>query len=246
MNLLRMIPVLKTYRKSVLPFFLLAAGLTTITACSGGSSTTSAPTPLTGVFLDAPVQGLNYRTGTMNGITDANGTFRYQEGEEITFMIGDVMLGSAPGSHLMTPLDLVPGAVDESDPTVTNICRLLQSLDWDGDLADGIMLTEAMRSEISGRMIDFTKDPAAFNDYDIQAFFDTMNTLGGFQNGERRDLMTPQEAQDHFHQTLTGHIDYMHAINPAWDPIPSGTGMGGMSPGNPDSSPLAQGGGMLQ
>ncbi|PNX50079.1 MAG: hypothetical protein BV456_07935, partial [Thermoplasmata archaeon M8B2D] len=95
-------------------------------------------------------------------------------------MIGDLMLGSAPGSDIMTPIDLVPGAVDETDPTLTNICRLLQSLDWDGDpAANGIMIIDSMRSEISGRMIDFTKDVSTFNDYDVQAFFDTMNMLGG-------------------------------------------------------------------
>ena len=71
----------------------------------------------------------------MSGITDGAGTFMYHEGESITFLVGDIMLGSAPGNFIMTPIDLVPGAVDETHPTVTNICRLLQSLDQDGNLA---------------------------------------------------------------------------------------------------------------
>ena len=121
------VTILNKYKKLTISFLLLAT-LVTTTACSGGGSSSSAASvdnPLTGVFVDAPVGGLNYQTATMSGITDENGTFKYHEGETVTFMIGDLMLGSAPGSDIMTPIDLVPGAVDETDPTVTNICRLL-------------------------------------------------------------------------------------------------------------------------
>ena len=244
--------ILNKYKKSTFFFFLLTS-LTTITACSGGSSSTAnsidntgSPNLLTGVFLDAPVEGLNYQTATMNGITDENGTFMYHEGETVAFMIGDLMLGSAPGSDIMTPIDLVPGAVDETDPTVTNICRLLQSLDWDGDLTNGIMITDTMRSEISG-MIDFNKDPSEFNDeYDVQAFFDRMNMLGGFQYGEYRELMTPMDAQYNFQLTLMNHMEYMYSINSSWTPTQSGRGMDGMSQSSSDSSMYVQGGGMLQ
>ena len=220
--------------KKITFFFFLLTSLATITACSGGSSSTATGSDslnlLSGVFLDAPVEGLNYQTATMNGITDENGTFMYHEGETVAFMIGDLMLGSAPGSDIMTPIDLVPGAVDETDPTVTNICRLLQSLDWDGDLTNGIMITDTMRSEISGRMIDFNKDPSEFNGYDVQAFFDTMNTLGGFQYGDYQELMTPLDAQYNFQQTLMNHMEYMYSINPSWTPPQSGnTMMNGMT-----------------
>ena len=242
------VTILNKYKKIALPFLLLAT-LATTSACSGGGSSSPAASvdnPLTGVFVDAPVEGLNYQTETMSGITDENGTFKYHEGETVTFMIGDLMLGSAPGSDIMTPIDLVPGAFDETDPTVTNICRLLQSLDWDGDLSNGIMITDTMRSEISGRMIDFTKDVSTFNDYDVQAFLDTMNMLGGFQNGENRELMTPLDAQYNFQQTLTNHMEYMHSINPSWMPPQYGNTMDDM-PQNTSGSPIYnQGGGMMQ
>jgi hypothetical protein len=240
--------ILKKYKKLALSFSLLAT-LAATTACSGGGSSVPAASgnnALTGVFVDAPVEGLNYQTDTMSGITDQNGTFKYHEGETVTFMIGDLMLGSAPGSDIMTPIDLVPGAVDETDPTVTNICRLLQSIDWDGDPANGIMITDTMRSEISGRMIDFTKDVSTFNDYDVQAFFDTMNMLGRFQNGEYRELMTPLDAQYNFQQTLMNNMEYMHSINPSWTPPQNGNTMGGMSQDTTGSPLYNQGGGMMQ
>ena len=237
------VTILNKYKKLALSFLLLAT-LATTTACSGGGSSSPAANVdnpgslLSGVFVDAPVEGLNYQTATMSGITDENGT--------VTFMIGDLMLGSAAGSDIMTPIDLVPGAVDETDPTVTNICRLLQSLDWDGDLSNGIMITDTMRSEISGRMIDFTKDVSTFNDYDVQAFLDTMNMLGGFQNGENRGLMTPLDAQYNFQQTLMNHMEYMYSINPLWMSPQSGNTMGGMSQDTSGSPLYNQGGAMMQ
>ena len=237
--------ILNKFNKLALSFLLLAI-LAITTACSGGGSSSPiaiVDNPLTGVFVDAPVEGLNYKTETMNGITDENGTFKYHVGETVTFMIGDLMLGSAPGSDIMTPIDLVPGAVDETDPTVTNICRLLQSLDWDGDLTNGIMITDTMRSEISGRMIDFTKDVSTFNDYDVQAFLDTMNMLGGFQNGENRGLMTPLDARYNFQQTLMNHMEYMHSINPSWTPPQPGNKMSGMSQDTSGSPVYGQDGG---
>jgi hypothetical protein len=200
-------------RSSIL-WILLLLSITAITACSSGSSLTKAGVDessnanvLTGIFLDSPVEGLNYQTATMNGITDDAGTFMYHDGETIAFYIGDVMLGAALAKHLMTPIDLVPEAVDETHPTVTNICRLLQSLDWDGDLTNGIMITDAMHTEISGRMVDFSKSPDEFFDYDVEAFFNTMHILGVLGGEGDRGFRTPADAQNHFRQTL---MDNMH------------------------------------
>jgi len=235
MNLIWLITIKNNCKKSVVLFFLLV-GMTAITACSGGSSSTAtgadgsgSPNLLTGVFLDAPVAGLNYQTATMSGSTDVDGTFMYHEGESVTFSIGDVMLGSAPGDHIMTPIDLVPGAVDETDPTVTNICRLLQSLDQDGNLENGIMITELMQSEMTGRMIDITLGVGEFQDYDMEALFNSLNMQGAFSDGKNRVLRTPMQAQSHFRQML---MDNMGPGGSLLGPDQLTTGMGGMSQGN--------------
>jgi para-nitrobenzyl esterase len=224
-------------RSSILWIFLLFI-ITTITACSGGSSSltntsegdgTNNSNVLTGVFLDSPVGGLNYQTATMSGLTDENGTFMYHEGEAVTFLIGDVMLGSALGNNIMTPIDLVPGALDETHPTVTNICRLLQSLDQDGNLDNGIMITEVMHAEMTDRMIDITLGMAEFEDYDMEALFNSLNILGAFSDGSHRVLRTPVDAQDHFRQSLMENMgNIMHTGDPLTGLGRSETGMGGM------------------
>ena len=47
--------------------------------------------------MDSPTEGLEYQTETLSGITDANGTFEYREGETVTFYFGGSGLGQAEG-----------------------------------------------------------------------------------------------------------------------------------------------------
>jgi len=82
-----------------------------------------------GRLIDAPVQGVTYRSGSLAGVTGANGEFQYQAGEPVGFFIGDIALGEmVEGKAVITPLDLVPGGTLDS-PAVINVARLLQSLD---------------------------------------------------------------------------------------------------------------------
>jgi hypothetical protein len=145
---------------STIGFLLLV--LNTI-GCGDGSDDGPPPALLNGVFLDSVVQGLNYQTPTQQGITDQNGTFRYLRGEVITFSIGQIILGSAPAKSQMTPLDLVANADGVTDQEVTNICRLLQTLDDDNDLSNGIQITEGVR-DAATCSVAFTLSDTAFED----------------------------------------------------------------------------------
>lgn len=95
-----------------------------------------APIILSGVFLDSEVKGLTYQSGTnAPAQTDENGTFSYTPGENLSFSVGGVQLGTlADGAPVCTPYDFV---IPE------NIARFLQSLDGDSDPSNGIDLTAA-------------------------------------------------------------------------------------------------------
>ena len=59
-------------------------------AMYGCSSDSSAPvnkdTAVSGLFLDAEVEGLTYTTDSgITGQTDANGTYKYLPGEKVSF-----------------------------------------------------------------------------------------------------------------------------------------------------------------
>lgn len=82
-----------------------------------------------GSLVDAPVEGVQYESGSLRGVTGPAGEFRYESGGLVRFYIGDIPLGRAvPGKALITPLDLVAGGNLDS-VAVINIGRLLQSLD---------------------------------------------------------------------------------------------------------------------
>mgnify|MGYP001825353489 CR=1 FL=1 len=82
-----------------------------------------------GQLVDAPVEGVQYESGALRGITGPAGEFRYEHGGLVRFHIGDIPLGGAvPGKALMTPQDLLGSASLDSTPVI-NLGRLLQSLD---------------------------------------------------------------------------------------------------------------------
>lgn len=116
--------------------------------CGGGSdsassspSTPSTPalsTTLNGTFVDAPVQGLSYKTPTQSGFTDANGQFKYVNGEDVTFKLGNLELGKGKGGAVMTPY-----TISESSDMTTNIALLLQN--FDNDRTDSILNIAALK-----------------------------------------------------------------------------------------------------
>lgn len=201
-----MVLIIKGFgRHYVLGLLTMLCSLTLITVgCGGGGGAgASGPALANGVFVDSPVEGMDYDTGSEFGLTGLSGRFNYREGEIITFSIGDVILGQAAGKDMLTPIDLVPGAADETDSTVTNICRLLQSLDQDGNLQNGIQITAQIRDEVDGRAIDFNLSISQFeNDPAIVGLFDTLNALNLFTADTPRQLISAAMAQNHLRATL--------------------------------------------
>ncbi|MCC8081405.1 MAG: CocE/NonD family hydrolase [Lachnospiraceae bacterium] len=104
---------------------------------------------LKGRFLITPICGLDYETQTQSGRTDENGTFQYQEGETVTFSIGGLILGSCLAMPKMTPADLSFEAAGDPDKIinrkVTNMARLLLSLNPEDRIENGIHITDDIR-----------------------------------------------------------------------------------------------------
>lgn len=132
---------------------LLVSSLALLSACGGGSSgtaatdttgttdggsttattTTTTTTPdtsvKTGVFIDAPVKGLTYKTATQSGVTNDKGEFKYITGETVTFSLDGVELGSAVAQAKL-PVTLIS--------TDGYVAQFLQTMDTDAnpDLID--------------------------------------------------------------------------------------------------------------
>jgi hypothetical protein len=134
------------------------------TGGTGGNNTPPpAPPPATenGVFIDSAVAGIHYQTATQSGETDAEGRFKYLPGETVTFSIGGITLPPVAASDTVTPL-MVFETSDFTDPRVVNLGRLLQSLDDDGNLDNGIQITAEARTAATGVTLDFAVPTATF------------------------------------------------------------------------------------
>jgi len=104
-----------------------------LSACGGGTPVT------TGIFVDAPVEGLSYTAGSITGTTDASGRFSYTPGANVTFALGGISFPPVAGAAMVSPVDLVSGT-GAQDPAAVAIARLLQSADADGNPSNGIQL----------------------------------------------------------------------------------------------------------
>lgn len=145
---------------------IITAGLVImLSACGGGGGGgTTTTTPNTGVFLDSNVEGLDYSTDTLNGTTNANGEFEYNDGETITFSLYGQTLSVVSGYGVLTPFDNPDDTIHE-DYTI-NILRFLQTLDTDGTPTNGITLptvTGTMNLNFDQNMTDFENDTNVIN-----------------------------------------------------------------------------------
>jgi len=159
-----------------------------------------------GRLVDGPVQGVRYTSGSVSGVTGADGEFRYEAGETILFSIGAIALGEAvTAKALMTPLDLVPGGSLDT-PAVINIARLLQSLDaLPGDRR--ITIPATLRIAAAGsreplvsaiRSLDFSDDTAFVNA--ASQLVATLTANYGFT----AVLVDAETARRHLQDTLAG------------------------------------------
>ena len=180
-------------------FLILASvnilAFTFLSSCGGGGGG-DAPASITGVFLDSPVNGLKYEANPsgLTGTTRMGGKFICKASDTIGFYVGDVALGQTLCKEIVTPIDLVPGAIDDKNPIVTNIARFLLSLDNDQDPSNGINISIDTTDEVTERQIDITNPELDFdNDVDLEALFTVLD----------RTPVTVDYAQWHLRTALT-------------------------------------------
>ena len=110
------------------------------------------------------MQGLNYTTGGRSATTDQDGLLFYFPDETIELKLSEISLGSYTNPpSILTPYSIM--GVTEGTPTdnVTNLVRLLLSLDSDSDADNGIQLNTNQFNNLSGlSLADFNVDNLSF------------------------------------------------------------------------------------
>ncbi len=142
----------------------------------------------TGVFVDSPVEGLFYRCSISNntGLTNVDGEYTCGANEEVYYYIGDLFLGKTSMNALTSPYDIT-----DTQTATINIARLLQSIDADGDLSNGIKLENTNAYYISLQNITVDFNAANFED-----------TVGSLLHGNLVDALSAKEHMDNTLQVI--------------------------------------------
>ncbi len=145
--------------------FLLSGCLDDIADTDTGLSTTK-----TGIFIDSVVEGLSYEcsSGT-KGITDEKGEFTCDSNNTISFFLGENNLGTSQLLDYITPYTLFK----DNNTSALNLAQLLQSLDNDKNLSNGIKIDAKLLLRL-GNTISF--DSLSF-DEDMQELLGSDNQL---------------------------------------------------------------------
>jgi hypothetical protein len=121
---------------------------------------------LIGQLVDSPVAGVRVDRGGQSGLTDPQGRFAYFPGETLSFSIGGIELGAATGAPVLRPVDLQAG----DEQAASNLSRLLLTLDEDGQPANGLQISAAVRAAAQG--LSLPAEMFAAEDFEQSALAD--------------------------------------------------------------------------
>lgn len=164
---------------------------------------------MTGVFA-GPVSGLRYRSASQSGVTNERGEFGYRAGESVTFYLGGLVFGSAAGApriNLAHLINSVAGNIDKlHSPAMTNLARLVQSLDQDGVTEGGVSIAPAVHALIGPGFINYNQAEIEFEaDPAVVSLFAKLNAAPGvFRANVPRKLSSAAAARNELRRNIRG------------------------------------------
>jgi predicted acyl esterase len=177
---------------------------------------------LTGIFT-GPICGLKYSSPSQSNFTNERGEFAYCAGEAVTFFVGEIVLGTAAGApriNLAQLVNSVDGKIDRLHVSaVTNLARLVQSLDTQGNIETGVTIDPAVHDLLGPMFVnwalneaDFTADPA------ICGIFDKLNAAPGiFSSNTPRQLRSGPAARNELRRNIRGIVKHTEVRIPMRD-----------------------------
>lgn len=151
-----------------------------LTGCGSDDDAGGTGDTLTGYINVDGIEGLAYRTETLEGFTGPKGAFSYRPGETISFMIGDLMLAeNIPARQFLSVLDFEPDQIaiiaasevvnglktheflednQAGNRISTNKLTFLFTLDQDLDKSTGIAIDRSVYDQIATSPISATLD----------------------------------------------------------------------------------------
>jgi len=156
-----------------------------VASCGSTDGVPNEPPTTTGQFIDDPVQGLQYSCSSGgSGVTDGNGDYVCSTGDDVTFSLGSLVLGTVAVQEApITPYSFFPS----DTAAAINLARLLQALDSDGLPNNGVIVIDAGLAALLPTDTDFSSPTF---ETDIE------NALVGIE------LPSPEEAQARLNEAI--------------------------------------------
>lgn len=171
-----------------------------LAACGGNSE--APPRQIVGVFHDSAVEGLEYVDGAAaKASTNAAGEFTCTPGNQVSFSIGGLALGSTYCNTVITP-KMLAGVADIKDTKVVNRLMALQILDADVDPSNGIKIGADVKTALAGKSLDFNAAATTFN----SAMSASLLALDAKYSSRTVDESRRIMAVEHFQDTLAGTL----------------------------------------
>ena len=170
-------------------FALSVSFLAMLASCGGGGGGggASSSTTYSGQFIDAPTKGLTYTSSPsgLTGTTDANGTFRFQAGDVVNFVVptssGAISIGVYSPPTPASPTDSAIVHVSTMD-NATQVAQTLQALGGTGSVIDvsNVNLTSTEKNQINDYIASgaVTTLPPKLTVTAGDALFNAMASLG--------------------------------------------------------------------
>lgn len=173
---------------------------TSTTETGGGGSSAASSKTGTGYYVDSAVAGVSYTCGSETGKTDGNGKFTFEQGQDCTFKVAGLTLRKVQADSLVDNAKIVENNV--------TVARFLQSLDTDGDLSNGIQITDetvaVLTKALQTENIKTVSDATAKLDTVVSHIEQEDSHFNGH-------VVTEEEAQNHLQATQESVAKYLLA-----------------------------------
>jgi len=153
----------------------------------------------TGVIMDSLIKGISFSTtSNVAGVTNEQGEFSYNDGDYITFSLGSLVLPEIQAKPVITLLDIFE-TNNIHTTEVTNLARLVQTLDDDGSYDSLITIPNDHVSVLTAQDVtleDLSTDRSGFDS--VASISDMLFNLSGIS-----ELVSQEAALQHFSNTLS-------------------------------------------
>ncbi len=181
-----------TMKRNIRIYGIAISAAAALVGCGGGGSSSSTASQ-TGYLIDAPVANATYdciADGEEGKTTGADGSFTCHT-MHVRFRIGNLVLGeinALPEDKLVYPQDLA-GVPRENldDPKVVEMARMIQSMDADADLSNGIQIDEQTKAAFD--------EEEHFDPNHVDNYLDMANVNPSHERHEN-------DAKEHLAQTM--------------------------------------------